>query len=456
VLVASGGVIISLLSAALLVVFRRRRILAEQLSRALDEQHAIQDNAVVGMVLVVNRIIMRSNRGIEDLLGYPPGGLIGQPTRCFFKSEDDYNALGEAYRAIRKGERWQNEWQLVRSDGSTIWCMMHGKAIDPSHYDKGSVWVIHDISARRQAEAALVDANNRLERSLAEVEQQKANVQEAHDDLAAVIAKLQRAQANLIFSEKMASLGSLVAGIAHELNTPIGNSLLAATALADRVTEFEQVVQAGTFRRSLLLAHLDDTRAACTLLAGSLHKAAHLISSFKQVAVDQTSDDRRHFDLRSVLQDTMATYAVQLKRRNCEATLDAPSAVTMDSYPGSIGQIFNNLIGNSLLHAFEGHNNAIIHISVREIDAGHIEITFQDNGAGMEADTLHRIFDPFFTTKMGQGGSGLGMNIVYNIVTGMLGGAIRVDSTLGQGSTITITIPKVAPSNPPPAKAALF
>jgi signal transduction histidine kinase len=280
---------------------------------------------------------------------------------------------------------------------------------------------------------------------LAELEQQKAHVELAHGDLSSVLGTLKQAQANLITSEKLASLGALVAGIAHELNTPIGNSLLTATALSDMVSEFEKKYAAGGIKRSALEAHMADTRLACGIMAGSLSRAADLITSFKQVSVDQTSDQRRRFELGAVVRDTVATYAAQLRRANCRIEVDVSPMLVLDSYPGGLGQVLSNLINNALLHAFEARAAAKIVISAREIEHGQVMLNFSDDGVGMAPKTLHQVFDPFFTTKMGQGGSGLGMNIVYNVVTGMLGGSIGIASTPGTGTSVTIMLPKNAP-----------
>jgi signal transduction histidine kinase len=282
--------------------------------------------------------------------------------------------------------------------------------------------------------------------NLQELERQKTQVELAHSDLSSVLATLKQAQADLITSEKMASLGALVAGVAHELNTPIGNSLLTATALADMAIEFDKKYTSGGIKRSALEAYLADTRIACGIMASSLKRAADLIASFKQVAVDQTSDKRRRFDLRDVVRDTLATYAAQLRRANCETRVDAPPTLVLDSYPGSVGQVLSNLINNTLLHAFEGRGAGRIEISACEIEDEQVLLVFKDDGVGMPARILRQVFDPFFSTKMGQGGSGLGMHIVYNIVTGVLGGTIAIASTPQAGTSVTIRMPRNAPT----------
>ena len=439
-MIAVGGIIISALIAALLMAFRRSSRLAEQLRISLDEQRAFQDSASVGIALFVGGQVMRCNRGMEELLGYGPGELLEKPIQVLDGGSAGVFAIEPQLR------RWQGELELVRKDGSALWCLINGKALDAADLSKGGVWVVQDISDRKRTEAALVDAKDGLEHSLAELEQQKAHAESAHSDLSAVLATLKQAQNNLITAEKMASLGALVAGIAHELNTPIGNSLLTASALADMVAAFERKYAEGGIKRSLLENHLADSKLACDIMTSSLRRAADLITSFKQVAVDQTSDQRRPFDLCDVVRDTLATYAAQLRRVNCETRFDAPPSLVMDSYPGSVGQVLSNLINNALLHAFEGRIAGTISITVRPLDAGHISLVFVDDGVGMPARILHQVFDPFFTTKMGQGGSGLGMNIVYNIVTGMLGGTIEIESAAGKGTRVSIAVPSTAPN----------
>ncbi len=440
--IAAAGVLVSVLIAALLIASRRSRDLATQVRVTLDEQRAFQDSASVGIALFADGVIVRCNRGMEEIMGYAQGELTGQGTGVLIAGAP---GTTDAFDGMSASRRWQSELELVRKDGSAIWCLVNGKAVDAANLAKGGVWVIQDISDRKSTEAALVDARDGLENSLTELARQKANVESAHSDLSRVLVTLKQAQTNLITSEKMASLGSLVAGIAHELNTPIGNSLLTATALDDMVTEFGRKYEGGGIKRSALEAHLADTKLACGIMTNSLRRAADLITSFKQVAVDQTSDKRRRFDLSEVIRDTLATFHAQLKRANCEARVDCASTLIIDSYPGGVGQVLSNLINNALLHAFEGRSSAKMVITAREMPNDQILLIFSDDGVGMPPRILHQVFDPFFTTKMGQGGSGLGMNIVYNIVTGMLGGSIEIESSTEHGTSVTVRMPRTAP-----------
>ncbi|MFA9216455.1 MAG: ATP-binding protein [Sphingomonadaceae bacterium] len=304
------------------------------------------------------------------------------------------------------------------------------------------IWALLDLTEELNAKRELKDLNISLE---SRVQERSAALERANRDLSSAVDTLQRTQHELLAAEKMASLGSLVAGIAHELNTPIGNSLLASTALRDRVTEFERHVAAGALRRSELTAHLQEVQLASTLIAGSLHKAAELIASFKQIAVDQTNDQRRQFDLLAAVHDTVATYMPRLRQAGCEIVLQIPDGMRFDSYPGGLYQILNNLINNALKHGFEQRAHGTITIRASAEADGMVQLDFGDDGIGMSDEVLRHVFDPFFTTKMGQGGTGLGMNIVYNIVTGALGGRITIDSTPGSGTVVRMLLPQVAP-----------
>jgi PAS domain S-box-containing protein len=427
-LIGGCGFLISALIGVLLVTLQRRRALAHTLHAALEEQGALQDSAVVGIGLFSDGRIVRCNRGLEEMLGYPPGALAGRSTATLVPAGPDPFTCSPAGRMHR-------ELELTRRDGGSMWCIVNGRMLDRGAPDKGCVWVLCDISDRRRTEAA-------LEYSLAELAQQKTQVEEAHRELSDVLDRLRQAQDTLITSEKMASLGALVAGIAHELNTPIGNSLLTATALGDMVADFERQLDGPGIRRSALEAHLNDAKTACGIIAGSLGKAADLITSFKQVAVDQASDQRRRFGLAGVVRDTVATFAAQLRRAGCEVRIDVPEPLDFDSYPGSVSQVLSNLINNALLHAFDGRPHGVITIAARPLGEHMAELRFTDDGVGMSGRTLHQIYDPFFTTKMGRGGSGLGMNIVYNIVTGVLKGTIRVESAPGSGTAVVLTLPR--------------
>ncbi|MFZ6772944.1 ATP-binding protein [Undibacterium sp. SXout7W] len=253
--------------------------------------------------------------------------------------------------------------------------------------------------------------------------------------------RLKQAQEHLIAQEKLAALGALVAGVAHELNTPIGNCLLVASTLQDSTRDVLQKLKEQNLRRSELNRYCDEVAGSSDILMRSLGSAANLVSSFKQVAVDRTSEQRRPFDLRKVLLDIVATLNIRIGHAGHTLSTDVPEGIVMDSYPGSLGQVITNLIENAILHAFDQGGPGCLMLSAAQVDNARVVIQLTDDGCGIPEGNLKRIFDPFFTTKLGQGGSGLGLHISYNIVTSILHGQLNVKSIVGIGTTFTMDLP---------------
>lgn len=256
---------------------------------------------------------------------------------------------------------------------------------------------------------------------------------------------LQLTQAKLVEQEKLAALGSLVAGVAHELNTPLGNSLLAASAMQEMSEKFAEEIQTGKMRRSTLEDYAKKSDISASILMRNLSTAADLISSFKQIAVDRASDQRRQFSLLTVCEEVARTISNRIRREDHNLTIKLPGDIMLDSYPGPFGQVLTNLIVNAMVHGFEGRKQGQMQLEGRRLDDGHVLIIFSDNGLGIKEEHLGKIFDPFFTTRLGQGGSGLGLHISYNIITVVLGGSIKVKSKLGEGTSFEIVLPLLAP-----------
>ncbi len=276
------------------------------------------------------------------------------------------------------------------------------------------------------------------------VEERTEALNQANQGLMDALTHLKTAQDEIQRSERMAALGSLVAGVAHELNTPIGNSITVASTLQDLVRQFKLLMATG-LKRSDLDNYLENTQKAADMLIRNLHNAGELIGSFKQVAVDRTSAKRRQFDLDEVIAEIIITMAPGMKRSTHHIESRIPPRIRLDSYPGPLGQIISNLINNALLHGFEHQIDGTITISATALLGHQVEIIIADNGCGIPDTHQKRIFDPFFTTKLGRGGSGLGLNIVYNLTTHVLGGTIRVESEHERGTRFILVIPFVAP-----------
>lgn len=266
------------------------------------------------------------------------------------------------------------------------------------------------------------------------------------------LEELREAQDKLVESEKMAALGNLVAGVAHEVNTPLGVALTATSMLNDRREILHQAVREGKLTREQLERFLDQSHESLSLTEKNLSRVARLISNFKQVAVDQMVTDRRSIDLGSYIEEIMSALSIELKRAQITYTLDVESEIEMDTIPGAMAQILTNLVTNTIRHGYPllinqdslsmGQTRGTISIHAKRADADYIRLTFCDDGVGMDEVTVQRIFEPFFTTKRNEGGTGLGMPIVYNLVRQQLKGDISVRSTPGKGTCFELLLPR--------------
>ncbi len=306
--------------------------------------------------------------------------------------------------------------------------------------------------AMERMRKALLEAFDRLRQHASTLEEQVAQrtseLTTSNDELKLALAQLKNAQRELVESEKLASLGRLVAGVAHELNTPLGNALTVVTALEDRWGELSTMMSSGQpMRRSLLEALVTDTRRGQDILLRNVRKAADLVRDFKQVAVDQTSDARRSFDLAQVVSDVLVMVEPRYKNTPYQIKTDLAADLMLNSFPGALGQALTNLLINALVHGFDGRDHGTATVSCRADPSypNWVQLSVRDDGAGMSEEVRRRMFDPFFTTKLGQGGTGLGMHIVHTIVTQMLGGQIEVSSEPGRGTLMTLRLPCVAP-----------
>jgi PAS domain S-box-containing protein len=278
------------------------------------------------------------------------------------------------------------------------------------------------------------------ERKRSELEMRKAR-----DAAETALRNLRDTQASLIEAEKLAALGRLVAGVAHEVNNPVGISLTVASALDRKTANFAAEVERGDLRRSSLNEFLGTSRDASAQLVANLNRAAELIQSFKQVAADRNYSDQRTFDLADLTEQVVLSLRPGLRKRNLMLNVECQPNLVMTSYPGPYGQVLTNLFLNAVAHAFPDGRSGVVDIKVRESGKDNVEIIFSDNGCGMSLDVRRRAFDPFFTTRRDQGGTGLGLHIVYSIVTNRLGGRLDLDSEPGGGTRIQIILPRVAP-----------
>jgi len=290
--------------------------------------------------------------------------------------------------------------------------------------------IIRDITEQKKAQKLLEDYSHTLEQDVAE---RTRELSQALDDLKAT-------QNQLVEAEKMAALGGLVAGVAHEINTPVGVGVTAASLLEDKTVAFLKTYQSGQMKRSDLEKYLNTAGQSSTMILKNLNRAAELIQSFKQVAVDQSSEERREFSVKAYLEEILLSLRPKLKKTQHAIEINGDDNLTLESYPGTFAQIVTNLVMNSLLHAYEPEEWGQLSFEFRQ-NGKHLIFQYNDDGKGIPKENLSKIFEPFFTTKRTQGGSGLGLHIIYNLVTQRMGGTIHCESKVGSGTRFIIEVP---------------
>jgi PAS domain S-box-containing protein len=301
----------------------------------------------------------------------------------------------------------------------------------------------YDVTALKKVEFEILTLNEQLEQK---VTYRTQKLEESNQQLAAAFKQLQSTQDSLVEAEKMASLGGLVAGVAHEINTPIGISVTAASYMQEQSHQLNQKMNGGKLTKSFMESFIHNVDESTELLLNNLKRASDLISSFKQVAVDQSSEACYTFNLNENINQVVTSLGHKLKRAKCEVEIDCAPELELNSYPGSFTQIYSNLILNSINHGFEEwEGERLIKIDIHQKD-NSLVINYHDTGRGVEPEVAKRIFDPFVTTKRGRGGSGLGTHIVYNLVVQLLKGRIHFNTELNKGVNFIIELPYTGPA----------
>ena len=290
---------------------------------------------------------------------------------------------------------------------------------------------------QKQTEKALRESEERFRR-LAETLEQK--VAERTNELQEALKTLQSTQDQLIEAEKMAALGNLVAGVAHEINTPVGLGVTVASDLETETKSFIMAYKKGKLTQSGLKKYLNRAMRSSQLILDNLEWAAELVQSFKQVAVDQTSLEKRPVLVKSYLEETILSLTPELKRTKHTLSIEGDETISLNSYPGALSQVITNLVMNSITHAYQEGEVGHLNLKVTQ-QPEHVRIAYSDDGCGIPPEHLPKIFDPFFTTARNRGGSGLGLHIVYNLVSQTLKGSIHCESQVGVGSNFIIQLP---------------
>ncbi|HSV29985.1 MAG TPA: HAMP domain-containing sensor histidine kinase [Candidatus Omnitrophota bacterium] len=311
----------------------------------------------------------------------------------------------------------------------------------PADVRDGVAALVESYRRAIREQRRLVKVSDRLQAQLGTVNQELAR-RKAEAETA--LAQLQEAQDHLVQTEKLASLGALVGGVAHEINTPIGIALSCASHLSDATTAMRKLFEADDIGVDDFERYMATATDTSTLILSNCERAASLIRSFKQVAVDRTSAERREFELGAYIRETLAALGPRLRQANLLVSIDCPDDLRVDGYPGALSQVLTNFVMNSVVHGYDEGQSGRIAITVTRPDPDTVRLVYADDGKGIPEEHRNRIFDPFFTTKRGSGGTGLGLHIVYNLVRASLGGVLSVDSVVGRGTTFTLDFPRVA------------
>jgi PAS domain S-box-containing protein len=399
----------------------------------------IYDTAPIGLAfLSPDCRYLQINQRLTEICGISVEDHLGRSVR------DCVPALAEAVEGIVRSIMDTGEpvigievaGQRADQTGERFWITYWHPLRSPSGEIVGVNVAAEEITERKRAEAALQAGELELRR--------------ARDAAEAALRNLRETQDSLIETEKLAALGRLVAGVAHEINSPVGTSLTVASVLQQRAAAFAAEVAQGSARRSHLNEFLEASREASSQLVANLNHAAELIQSFKQVAADRNYASQRIFDLGELTGQLALTLRPGLGKQNLVLNVECQPDLIMNSYPGPYGQVLTNLFLNAVTHAFPDGNGGTIDIKVQASGKDNVKILFSDDGCGMSAGVRHQAFDPFFTTRRDQGSTGLGLHIVHSIVTNCLGGRLKLDSEPGEGTRIQLVLPRTAP----PALAA--
>ncbi|WP_236783913.1 PAS domain-containing sensor histidine kinase [Azospirillum humicireducens] len=398
---------------------RRQRALADNERRFRD----LVEGSIQGIIIHRDFHPLYANDSFAAMLGLTVAEVMALPSLLSLVPVDERNGLIDNYdRLLDGGSTPRRRIRACRPDGGRLWVELTGRRVD--WMDGPAIQaVVVDVTREVEAENALRQSRDAAERALCE---------------------LKATQTSLIQAEKMASLGQLVAGVAHEVNTPIGITITGASQLQTLIEELSERHAAGALKKSDFQRFLSDGMEMANLILSNSTRAANLVQSFKLVAVDQSSDERRAFLLRDYIDELLRSLHPTYKARAAlTISIDCPGDLELDGYPGALSQILTNLIMNALIHALDPEQPGRIAISARPFAGDMVELSVADDGNGIAPEVLPKIFDPFFTTRRGSGGSGLGLHIVYNLVTGRLHGTIGVESRPGQGTRFILHFPRV-------------
>lgn len=379
------------------------------------------------------------NRQYERIFGLRNEDISGKTDFDIFPPQTAAKMRSNYEQVLRTGELLRSDTEVMHDDHAHTFLSLVFPIRNREGLISGVCCVATEITERKELERQLKELNETLEQK---VQRRTAELAEANTALRTSLEQLQRTKDQLVESEKMAALGNLVAGVAHEINTPVGVGVTAASHLAEKIEGFERLYREERLGREEFEQFTALAGRTCQILLKNLRRAADQISSFKRIAVDQSTEDEREFNLHEYVREILLSLHPKLHKTRHHVSLDCREDLYIRSYPGALAQILTNLIMNSLIHGFAEKDAGEIGIIFKLVDSA-VVLHYSDNGCGIPPENQKKIFEPFFTTRPGQGGSGLGLHITYNLVTRKLGGSISCHSEPGGGAEFVIEIPLV-------------
>jgi PAS domain S-box-containing protein len=430
---------------------RRKTEMKMQESKAFLE--AIINQSPVGIIILDANTtnILICNVGAKDLLGLDRNeDLTGKTVSYDGLIWEVLNPDGTPppleqnplYKAFFHQTSANDKMILRRPDGLERFVLINsGPIYDSRGRFMAAIVAFLDITELHETQDRLEELNHTLENIVAS---RTRELSQSNEALKVTIDNLRMTQDQLIESEKLASLGGLVAGVAHEINTPVGVGVTAASFLKEKTEGLAKAFESGGMRRSDLEGYLDHARQSSSILLSNLERASNLIKSFKMISVDQSTDLVRRFKVKAYFEELFVSLHSPDKKLKVAVDLEGDPDLEIRSYPGTFSQVVTNLFMNSCHHGFENRLAGLVKLSFW-VDGDRLCIRYSDDGKGMDEATLRRIYEPFFTTRRDLGGSGLGMNIVFNLVNQKLGGTIRASSVVDQGTEFFLDLPLEPP-----------
>ncbi|MBC3860890.1 PAS domain S-box protein [Undibacterium jejuense] len=446
---------------------KKQLAITQNLHAITNMRQAILNSANFSIISTdLNGLIQTFNQGAEHMLGYTANEVEGVKTPAIFHDpnevvarakilseelktsiEPGFDVFVAKARMLRVPD--EQNWTYLRKDGSHLPVMLSITAIRNNDGQvTGYLGIAVDITERVCNEQKQIQLTNELKISEEHLRllnlSLEERVAERTEKLESTLTILHQSREALALSEAKAMLSTLIASVTHELSTPIGNNMLASTTMTSILRQMQQAISEGSLKRSDLVKMLSDLDSCATLVERNSDRAEHLLTSFRHVAADQASEQRRVFDLANVINEILDSMAPSLKRHSHQIEMNIADNVMMDSLPGPLGQVIINLVNNAYLHAFEDRSNGLVTINAIKTE-DHVTLIIADNGIGIPEENLQKLFQAFFSTKIGKGGTGLGMSIVRNLVTKTLKGDLAVQSKIGLGTRVEITLPLELP-----------